>query len=227
MNKIIYVIAAVFSFLQISCDNANDLLDQYIENGPIVYAGRIVDLDINSGYHKVKVNIYPAEDVNKAYSVLRWNKADGTKDSVKVEYVDANYDPISKSYFKTLDMPSIEGNVLIEAWNVDMFGNHSLLFNKGGYVYGPNYINTLIPSSIQFLNGNTVIDFDNRIGVVDNLVSYEQNNGQFTPEVNVVKSLTLVDAKQGGIVRSKTRYLMNANDIDTLVTPTYLETTIP
>lgn len=227
MNKIFYAIAIALSLSQISCDNANDLLDQYIENGPIVYAGRIVDLDINSGYHKVRVNIYPAEDVNKSYSVLRWNMTNGSKDSLKVDYIDSNYDNKLKCYYHIVDMPDIEGNVLIEAWNVDIFGNRSLMFNKGGYVYGPNYTNTLIPSSVKFLNANTVAEFDNRIGAVDNIVSYEQNNGQFSQEVKVVKSLILVNPKKGGILRSKTRYLMNPNDIDTLVTASRLETKIP
>ncbi|MGN0003564.1 MAG: hypothetical protein ACI35V_09025 [Sphingobacterium composti] len=65
------------------------------------------------------------------------------------------------------------------------------------------------------------------MGVVDNIVSYEQTNGQFTPEVKVVKNLLMVEPKKGGIVRSKTRYLINSTDIDTLSTVNYIETIIP
>lgn len=227
MNKIIYVIGVALSLFQLGCDNANDLLDQYIKDGPIVYAARVTDLDIKSGYQKVGIRIFPAEDVNKSHCMLRWNTASGTKDSVRVDYIESNYSDIFESYYKVIDMPAIEGNVLIEAWNVDAFGNNSLMFNKGGYVYGPNYLNTLLPSLVRFLSGNTVIEFDNKVGVLDNLVSYEQNDGQFTAEVKVVKTLPLVNAKSGGKIRSKTRYLINENDIDTLITPNYLETVIP
>lgn len=227
MKKIIYIIGVTLSFFQLGCDNANDLLDHYIKDGPIVYAGRITDLDIKSGYQKVGISIFPAEDVNKSHSILRWNTAAGAKDSVRVDYVPSNYNSILKSYYTEINMPSIEGNVLIEAWNVDAFGNNSLMIDKGGYVYGPNYLNTLLPSVVRFTTGNTIIDFDNKIGVVDNLVSYEQNDGEFTTEVKVIKTLALVNARSGGKVRSKTRYLINENDIDTLVTPEYLETTIP
>ncbi|TYP88210.1 uncharacterized protein DUF4998 [Sphingobacterium allocomposti] len=226
-NKILYVMGAVLSVMQVGCDNADDLLNQYIEDGPIVYAGRIEVLDIKSGYQKVGVRIVPAEDVNRAYCMLRWNTASGAADSVKVDYTPANYHDDFEGYYTVVDMPDIEGNVLIEAWNVDAFGNKSLLTDQGGFVYGPNYVRTLLPSSVGFTAGNQAVEFDNRVGAVDNLVSYEQQDGQFTEEVTVVESLELINPKSGGVVRSKTRYLINENDIDTLVTPDYLETVIP
>lgn len=223
----LYIIGACIAVSQVSCDNANELLDQYIENGPIVYAGKINDIDILSGYYQVGVNILPSQDVNKAYCILKWNNSTGTKDSIRVEYSDANFDPIRGGYFKIINLPSIEGNILIEASNIDAFGNKSLLFTKGGYVYGANYINTLLPSNVRFTTANTVIEFDNKMGAVDNVVSYEQADGQFTPEAKVVRTLPLVNPKKGGKVRSKTRYVINPTDIDTLVTADYLETIIP
>ena len=228
MNYIkIYIVCLILSTFQLSCDNADELLDKYIENGPIVYAGKISDIDILSGYYQIGVNIHPSQDVNKSYSLLKWNNASGTKDSLRVDYSQANFDASKGGYFKIINLPSIEGNILIEAFNVDTFGNKSLIFTKGGYVYGNNYVNTLSPSTLRFLTANSAIEFSNKLGVIDNLVSYEQINGEFTPEVKVVKTLTLVNPKKGGKVRSKTRYLINATDIDTLVTPNYLETTIP
>ncbi|MFD1771452.1 DUF4998 domain-containing protein [Sphingobacterium suaedae] len=220
------IIGAVFCAMCVSCDNADELLDQYIEKGPIIYAGRIEELNIKSGYQRVGIRILPAEDVNRAYCMMRWNTAAGTKDSVKVEYTASNKLDGDEGYYAVLPLPDIEGNVLIEAWNVDAFGNRSLLTNKGGYVYGENYVQTLMPSFARFISKDQVIEFDNKIGAVDNLVSYEQTNGQFTDEIRVVQRLTLVNPKKGGVVRSRTRYLINESDIDTLVTPNYLETVI-
>jgi len=227
MKKLIYILGGILSFLQLGCDNADDLLNQYVKDGPIVYAARIADINVKSGFNKVGVVVVPAEDVNKSFFMLRWNTAAGLRDSLKVDYSESNFNKKFGGYYTTLQMPDIEGNVLIEAWNVDTFGNKSLMTNKGGYVYGANYINTLLPSMVRFTQNNLVINFDNRVGAVDNLVSYEQTNGQFTKEAVVVKTLTMVNAKKGGLVRSKTRYLINANDIDTLITPNYLETIIP
>lgn len=226
-NYIKQMTIGLLVFSAISCDDADELLNQHIKNGPIVYAGKIAELEVKSGYEKVGVRILPVEDVNRAYCVLRWNAASGNPDSVKVNYVPENYDEDLDSYYAELDMSGIEGNVLIEAWNVDAFGNRSLLTDQGGFVYGPNYVGTLLHAMPRFISEGQTIEFDNRVGVVDNLVSYEQSNGQFTEEVRVVERLELRDAKPGGFVRSKTRYLINENDIDTLVTPSYLESVIP
>lgn len=227
MKKIIYIIASSFTFLLLGCDNADDLLNQYIKEGPIVYAGRITELNIKSGYKRVGISIFPSEDVNKSYCMLRWNTGSGSKDSLKVMYTPDNYNSTLDSYFVIVSMPAIEGNVLIEAWNVDAFGNKSLLTNKGGFVYGEKYIQTLLPSLAKFTTGNKTVEFDNKIGAVDNLVSYQQTSGQFTTEINVVKTLSLVTPLKGGKLRSKTRYLINQNDLDTLVTENYMETIIP
>lgn len=219
--------AALSLFTLLGCDNADDLLNQYIKDGPIVYAGKITDMNIKSGNQRIGINIFPAEDTNRSYCMLRWNTAKGTKDSIKVEYIDANYNSVLKCYTTIVNMPGIEGNVLIEAWNVDTFGNKSLIMNKGGFVYGANYLKTLLPTVPKFTTGNKTVEFDNKIGVIDNLVSYQQTNGQFTTEVKTVKSLALVTPLKGGKVHSKTRYVINQNDLDTLVTPNYLETLIP
>lgn len=88
-------------------------------------------------------------------------------------------------------------------------------------------VNTLLHSPARFTSRSSILEFDNKIGAVDNLVSYEQASGEFTSEVKVVKTLSLVNPKTGGIVRTKTRYVINSSDIDTLVTPNYQEITIP
>jgi len=227
IRKYKYIAILLLAFMEISCDNANDLLDQYIKNGPIVYAGKIKEMDIQSGYHRIRVNLYPEADVNRSHCILWWNVSSGVKDSVKVEYVEANYDEDLDCYYTIISVPSIEGNLLIESQNVDTFGNRSLINNKGAFIYGPKYTSTLVNSPVSFSANKTTAIFTNRIGAVDNLVSYEQTNGQFTQEVLVKGNLSLVNPKIGGLIRSKTRYVIKENDIDTLVTSTYLETVIP
>lgn len=228
MNINIYKAAILLSFLFIGCDDANDLLNQYIKEGPIVYAGKIEEMDIQSGYYRVRVNLFPAEDINRSHCILSWNVSTGIRDSIKVKYTEAEYDEDLKCYYTFIDLPSVEGNLLIESQNVDLFGNRSLINNEGAYIYGSEYVSTLLNSPVRLSLDTDEIIFENRVGVVDNLLSYEQSDGRFTEEVPVkTERHLLIDAKSGGIIRSKTRYLMNEMDIDTLVTTEYLETSIP
>ncbi|MEC3880519.1 DUF4998 domain-containing protein [Parapedobacter sp. 10938] len=227
-SKYVYITALLMAILYAGCENANELLDQHLKNGPIVYAGKIDTLDMQSGYYRLRVNIYPAEDVNRSHCVLRWQVAGGERDSVMVEFVEANYDEDLACYYTLIPLASVEGNLLIGAQNVDTFGNRSLVTSEGAFIYGDSYVSTLVNASVNFLPETDEITFEQKIGAVGNLVSYEQANGQFTEEVLVRDgSFTLVDAKRGGILRSKTRYLITETDIDTLAAPNYLETVIP
>ncbi len=227
MNRYLYKATVILALFLVSCDNANDLLDQYIKDGPIVYAGKISESNTQSGYYRLRVNIYPAEDVNRSYCILKWNVTSGIRDSVRMDYVDGNYDKDLKCYFTIIDLPKIEGNLLLESQNVDVFGNRSLKDSEGAFIYGSTYVSTLLNSQVSFSAKVDEVIFENRIGSVGNLLSYEQNDGQFTEEVLVTSRYPLTNAKKGGIVRSKTKYLLAATDIDTLVTTEYLETLIP
>ena len=231
MNKYIFKAVILLSFFFVSCDNANDLLDQYIKDGPIIYAAKVKELNTQSGYYRFRVNLFPAEDVNRSYCILNWNITEGLKDSVKIDYNVDNYDKERGCYYTFIDIPpnqGIQGNLSINAQNVDNFGNRSLIETGSAYIYGLNYISSLINVPISFSPKTDKVIFEERIGAVGNLLSYEKNNGSFTNEVFVnATSYPLVDAKIGGIIRTKTRYLINKTDIDTLEVTEYFESKIP
>src|SRR5690606_1630052 len=188
----------------------------------------INEMETQSGYYRYRVNIYPAADVNRDYCVLSWAINNGVKDSVIMDYVPENYDNDMNCYYTVIELPNVEGNLFVEAQNVDVFGNKSLVNDQSAFIYGETYVSTLLNSGVIFSSEGDEAIFESRIGSVGNFVSYEQSNGQFTEEVLVrTDRFPIVDAKSGGIVRSKTRYLMTETDIDTLVTTEYLETVIP
>ena len=230
MRKYIFIGTILLTFFT-SCDNANDLLDQYLKDGPISYAAKINELNTQSGYYRFRVNIFPAEDVNRSYCILSWNIKEGLKDSVKIDYKTENFDMEKGCYFAVIDMPQslgIQGNLAIDAQNVDAFGNRSLTETGSAYIYGANYISSLINASVGFSANGDKVTFEKRVGAVGNLVSYELNNGNFSNEVFVSEeSYSLVDAKAGGIIRTKTRYRIVETDIDTLEATDYLESIIP
>ncbi|MFV0268370.1 MAG: DUF4998 domain-containing protein [Draconibacterium sp.] len=230
MKRYIFKLTVLLFIFYVSCDDANDLLNQYIKDGPIIYAAKVNELNTQAGYYRMRVNIYPNEDVNRAYFVLRWNVSQGLTDSLRVDYVETNFDSDSSCYYSVIDfMPDdgIEGNLEITAQNVDVFGNRSLKITEQTYVYGLSYVSTLINAQVQFSSDNEII-FEQKIGAVGNLLSYEQNSGEFTDEIFVTdERYPLSDAKAGGIVRTKTRYLISETDIDTLEVVNYLETIIP
>src|SRR5690606_30574315 len=159
-NYIKQMTIGLLVFTAISCDDADELLNQHIKNGPIVYAGKIAELEVKSGYEKVGVRILPVEDVNRAYCVLRWNGASGKPGSGQGNYVPGKDGGGLDSYYAELDMSGIEGNVLSEAWNVDAFGNRALPTDQGGFVCGANYVGTLLHAMPRFISEGQAIEFD-------------------------------------------------------------------
>lgn len=226
-----FKIAVVLSLFFTSCDNANDLLNQYIKDGPIIYAAKVNEINTQSGYYRFRVNLYPAEDVNRSHCILSWTVTGDSRDSVKVDYIPANFDDSLNCYYTIVDvLPAlgIQGNLEISAQNIDLFGNKSLIEVGSTYIYGEDYIASLLNAQVQISSEVDEIIFEKKIGAVGNFLSYEQNNGGFSEEVFVTEdNYPLIDAKSGGIIRTKTRYLINETDIDMLDAAEYLETRIP
>lgn len=222
------ILVALLSVLTLGCDDANDLLNQHIKDGPIVYAGKIKEMAARSGYYRVRVDLFPTADINRSHCILSWNLSGETKDSLRVDYSDINYDEELQGYFAYVNIPSIEGSLQISAQNVDGFGNKSLIESVNANIYGAEYVSSLVNAPAKVSPRVDKVTFDERVGAVGNLVSYEQEDGSFTKEVFVKeKVFSLVNAKRGGVLRSKTRFLLNPTDIDTLAGPSYLETKIP
>lgn len=228
INKIAFILSVIFC--TISCDNANSLLDQHIKDGPIIYAAKVNEIDIQSGLYRIRVNIYPAEDVNRSHCIVSWNITNEIKDSVRVDYIEENYDKDLECFYTIIDFTEndIQGNLLIETQNIDTFGNKSLINNKGAFIYGSIYTSTLLNDGVVISRNADELVFDRRVNSIGNLVSYEQKDGSFTEEVFITENaFSIVNPKPGGIVKTKTKYLINKTDIDKLEPDSYLETKIP
>ncbi|MFV0431758.1 MAG: DUF4998 domain-containing protein [Alphaproteobacteria bacterium] len=231
MKAIKYNILGLILFsLFAACDNVDDFIDQHTEGGPIIYAGKVNKLEFQSGYNRIKANIYPVADVNRDHCILSWNVTNEVKDSLIVDYSKAAYDDSLECYSVIIDLSEdkIQGSLLVEAQNVDAFGNKSLIEEKGAFVYGVIYESTLINDGVRFNEDADVIIFNRKVGSVGNYVSYEKTDGSFTPEVLCTdEQFAMQDNKVGGLVKNKTRFLIKETDIDTLEVNYYSEVEIP
>lgn len=213
-----------------SCNNSGDILDDIISQGPIIYSAKVDTLVCQSGYYRLRVNVYPLQDVNHDYCLLSWNITSEERDSLKLYYTDENYDADLECYYAYLDLNKhkIQGNLEIKAQNIDVFGNKSLIYSSGAYVYGDIYVSTLTNDVVFVNNDRSSIRIDRKMGSAGNYISYERADGTFTEEVFVTdNTYPITDGKPGGIIRSKTKYLVNPSDIDHLTATHYLETVMP
>lgn len=229
MSKCKHIVLVFFlNALLMGCDDASELLNQHLKDGPIVYAGKIKELTAQSGYYRVRLNLFPTADANRSHCILSWNVGGAARDSLRVDYKPANYDEKTKNYYAIVNLPTIQGSLQITAQNVDTYGNRSLPEVINANIYGTDYVSALVNSPVRISPKVDKVTFEERVGAVGNIITYEKMDGSFTQEVFVTEmSYPLVDAKRGGVIRTKTRFLINDTDIDTLDVTSFLETTIP
>lgn len=214
----------------LSCEEGNDLVDEYNQQGPIIYAAKVNTMITQSGYERFRVNLYPGEDQNRDYCTLSWTKINGERDSLRVNYTEENYDELTESYYAVVDLEGekLSGNLTVDAQNTDVFGNTSLITEATAYIYGPEYVASLNNDVISFNDNADKIIVGRSVGSVGNYISYQKSDDSFTDEVYVEgDEFPIENTKSGGIVRNRTRLLITETDIDTLEIMEYSETKIP
>lgn len=228
--KQIKIISALLLLVFMGCSDANEMLDKYTEGGPMLYSGKINELTTQSGYYRVKVNVFPAPDVNRDHCLLSWNVVGDRRDSLIMYYDEADYNDSLECYSTIIDLStdSIQGSLWVTAQNVDVYGSKSLTTESGAFVYGTIYETVLLNDGVHFNDDRNTIVFDRKVGSVGNYVSYEKSDNTITEEIFFQgDTLAMDNPKVGGVVKYKTRYLIKEADIDTLDVTYYSEEMIP
>ena len=232
INKIT-IILLVFSLL-CSCEDVDGKLNQYLENGPIIYTAKMDSLVIESGYYRARVNFYPAPDANLSYAQLIWNKGRNSQDTF-YDKDKSLYDENRACFYTILDFTEdgLQGDILFEALNYDKYENKSITLTKSKLIYGDSYLSGLtntVVSSIENMAYTNVdsctIIFDPKAKLVGVEISYETPTDFVTEKI--YKNPITLGLKPGSTTLSyKSLYHINSNDLDTLVKNTAKNIVIP
>lgn len=139
-----YLFFAILSLItasMMSCTRMNDLHDEYLKDGPIVYVGRIDSLRAYAGYNRVKV-LYYVTDPRAKEVCFYWNSR---RDSSK-------FDIPAHSAAEMLEVeinPIMEGDLAVEAFTYDKKGHRSIKFETPMKIYGDKYVASLVPRGVR------------------------------------------------------------------------------
>lgn len=209
-------VAIMFFALFVSCAKWDDF-KKYIEEGEIVYVGKLDSVKVLSGKERVKIvaQVKPDPKIRKA--VIKWN--DG-KDSI---LVDITNNSLMEEY-----IPMSEGIVSFQLFTIDEHGNRSVAVPAIGRAYGPRYSASLS----NRLTSNAIIDNDNTAyidwqemdlsaGPISTHIRYENQNGDTKDlyvNVNVLNTTITDLALSAKTVSYRTLYLPQKTSIDTFYT---------
>lgn len=194
-----------------------DEFKQYIEDGEIVYVGKLDSVKVLSGNERIKITAEVKPDPKIKKALIKWN--DG-KDSLQL---DIAHNSIIEQY---IDMP--EGIVSLELFTIDDKGNRSIAVPAIGRAYGPRYsagLTNRLTSNAVIENNNTALidwqEMDMSAGPIGSEVRYVANNG--TTKSIIVKvddmETSIADlSSTAKTVSYRTLYLPQKTSIDTFYT---------
>lgn len=199
-----------------SCSDMNDLHDQYLENGEIIYTMKVDSVKVFSGKNRVMLRYFTTSP-NAKKLLVYWN----LRTESQVFDIPANKnaeDPVDV-YIENLD----EGPVYFELFTLkENMQNRSVPYNMEGYVYGDIYQQSLINRSIDavvrtpektvIINWNTAPP-----NATGSLIKYTNQSGatayQSVP-VDEFRTVILDVSEDAETIEYQTAYLPNPSAID-------------
>lgn len=221
MKKIYFVILSVIlaAVALASCSKMNDVHDEYLKDGPIIYVGKVDSMYVYSGRERAQVD-YWITDPRAKELCFYWNNG---KDSAKVQV--PAHDPVEMQ--TVIIDPINEGDYTFQVYSYDGKGHRSIKFEKGFSTYGDVYISTLNNrrvASASCVDNVLTVTFgktgSNREQGVE--IAYTDVNGAaktaYFPTAALEKAVTIENVDTSKPITSRTCYTPDDTAIDEFFT---------
>ncbi|MCL3779268.1 hypothetical protein EMN47_02600 [Prolixibacteraceae bacterium JC049] len=221
MRKNRLYILLLASIFWMSCEKYDEVHDEYVKGGEIVYAVKPDNIEVLPGFKRCEIKTELVTTPNLDELVVEWS------DEQKTVVIPADTD----TAFMTLEMNDMtEGAVLFKLHSTDKNDNKSVVVNAFGNVYGEKYQASLLQRGVKeviSIKEGAKVRFksspEKSVGVK---LKFEDNAGAInTLDILAnTEEVLLEDVKFGSEVKYATMFLPAPNCLDTI--PTLNEATI-
>ena len=212
-------ITLAFFLALAGCEKGPGDYSKYLDKADAVYPGKPVSLTIKPGYNRAQISSLISPDPRVVKIRIYWNNG--------LDSLDANITSADLTQNKLVTIGSIpEGIHTFRAVTFDAAGHRSIVTEKTGPVYGPNYVKTITSRVFKAnltISGSPSVQWfsetDTSSALVGVRVTYPLTTGGFAQIFTLRNRDTtiLVGAKAGGKFFYKTAYIPK-NAIDTFYT---------
>ena len=205
----------LLALLSQSCSKMNDLSDQFLDEGEIIYAAKVDSVTPGVGKNRIQLEISILSQRIESVCIF-WNDY---QDSVDVEIGNKT------GVFKTILPDMEEKSYIFELVSHDQFGNKSLPVEVVGKVYGDVYESTLVHRTSKIVSSISGLVLSFSSAPEDNLateIKYTNTSGNLT-SVSVPatdNSYVIADNKLDSEIVLSSSYGA-VNGIDTFYTSSY------
>ena len=186
---IILIVWTLAAMLGVACEKMNDIHDEYLKNGPIVYIGRVDSMYVYSGRERVQVD-YWITDPRAKELCFYWNNK---KDSARFAVSEHN-----PSEVQTLIIdPISEGDFTFQVFSYDGKGHRSIKFEQGFSVYGDVYSSTLNNRALRSVTvgvNKLTLTWGNSSSIQEQAVYITYTSPDGAPQTMIVPSAYLAGA---------------------------------
>lgn len=146
-NNIILLLLLTLGVAITSCDSMNDVHEQYIPEGGIIYATKPYETKVKAGNNRVVVKMVFISGANLRKNVIVWN--DGADSLVTETSLNASKDSME------IEVNGIkEGSYIFDVYNLDKDNHRSIKVQAIGNVYGSKYKATLLNRDYNSVSKN-------------------------------------------------------------------------
>ena len=197
----------------ISCSEMNDMHQEYLDEGEIIYAAQLDSVESASGYNRVEFEMFAlSQRIEKVR--IYWNELNDSLD-VMIN----NETGIFKQIIP--DLP--EREYIFQLVSIDQYGNKSLKYEVATQTFGDIYISGLINRTIdqmEYVGEDLVVEWRTIANTLGTSFNYENSEGD-TSSVFIQpteNTITISDFKSDGNYWFNSLYKPTENAIDTFKT---------
>ena len=144
----LFICLAALAALLSACEGQDAIYQQYLEEGPVIYLGRPVNIQVASGSNRARLTWDPSDDPRIKSALISWNNGAG---STTVDW------DISQPFESVIEgLP--EGSIIFEIITNDAHGNHSVPVSVSATIYGDQFATLLEESAIVSSTYNAADD---------------------------------------------------------------------
>lgn len=207
---LLVIVGLFFSY----CSKMNDLHDQYLEEGEMIYVGQPDSAKVLPGVSRVMIH-YWISDPKATKLMVYWNSG---QDSLFVDIPDSPGTATKELLISDLD-ERIYYFQLVTMNNE--LKNRSIPLEVSGHVYGPKFQKTLIERGLRYATYQTEDTVFTQWGSIPEYylkseINYKDNSGNSITKFIAGEESSIVLENFNGGLKFRTLYLPEAEAYDTL-----------
>ncbi len=211
IKYLVYFLPVILGFLIGSCSDMYDY-EKYLEDGEIVYPGKVIDVISHPGYKRIQLSVVLGSDPNISKVKIYWNS--------RTDSIEAAVQRVNAIDTVDVMIPNLaEGIYNFDLFTFDDSGNMSVGVKASGTVFGDVYVGALLNRALLYAVCGKVVWGGVSDGMIGTEISYTDLDDNIkTSFISNDEMETILSDIKGVELEYRTAHIPDSLAIDTFYT---------